>query len=300
MSNTVNHAFVSFYFTNIPHDISYLSLRKGFEVCGIMEDVYLARKRNVNGGAFGFVRYGKVKDVNKLLKALNNVWFGDWRVVAKVASFDRFGNSRGQHRVSGVGKNSDEGVKHLEEEKNETVGGVKSKEEGGSALEGEKSKIVGLVKGGDGGDVGGVKRVHKAGGGIVNVEAEAANNVYVPKYFAKESDLSWASKGVIVSVLNGEVILVVQRRISDAGFDMLNITPMGADKVFLTTDNGEDVKAIISQDAEFFEHFFTPPLSWKKDRVVRERGAWVRIYGCRFMHGTWIFSNCVFMIVVVY
>jgi hypothetical protein len=74
---------VSFYFTNIPADISYSALRQGFEVCGIMEDVYLARKRNVNGGAFGFVRYAKVKDVEKLLKALNNVWFGDWKVVAK-------------------------------------------------------------------------------------------------------------------------------------------------------------------------------------------------------------------------
>lgn len=42
-----------------------------------MVDVYLASKRNVNGGAFGFVRYSKVKDVEKLLKALNNVWFGD-------------------------------------------------------------------------------------------------------------------------------------------------------------------------------------------------------------------------------
>lgn len=82
---------VSFYFTNVPHDISYISLRQGFEVCGIMEDVYLARKRNVNGGVFGFVRYRKVKDVEKLLRAINNVWFGDWKVVAKVASFYRFG-----------------------------------------------------------------------------------------------------------------------------------------------------------------------------------------------------------------
>jgi hypothetical protein len=31
---------VSFYFTNIPHDISYVALRQGFEVCGILEDVY--------------------------------------------------------------------------------------------------------------------------------------------------------------------------------------------------------------------------------------------------------------------
>ena len=86
---TEHHNFVSFYFTNVSEDISYFSSRQGFEVCGIMDDVYLARKRNVNGGMFGFVRYCKVKDVDKLLKALNNVWFGDCKVVAKVASFDR-------------------------------------------------------------------------------------------------------------------------------------------------------------------------------------------------------------------
>jgi len=54
--------FVSFYFTNILYDISYIALRQRFEVCGIMEDVYLMWKHNVNGGAFGFVCYGKVND----------------------------------------------------------------------------------------------------------------------------------------------------------------------------------------------------------------------------------------------
>jgi len=44
------HPFVSFYFTNVPEYISHRSLRRGFEVCGIMEDVYLAWKRNVNRG----------------------------------------------------------------------------------------------------------------------------------------------------------------------------------------------------------------------------------------------------------
>jgi hypothetical protein len=69
-----------------------------------MEDVYLARKRNVNGAVFGFVRYGKVKDIDKLLKAVNNVWFGDCKVVVKVSSFDRFGNKRGEVREREVGE----------------------------------------------------------------------------------------------------------------------------------------------------------------------------------------------------
>ena len=93
-SGTVFKNFVSIYFTNVPADISNLSLRKGFEVCGMLEDVCLAWKRNVNGGVFGFVRFCKVRDIDKLLRVLNNVWFGDCKVVAKVASFDRFGNKK--------------------------------------------------------------------------------------------------------------------------------------------------------------------------------------------------------------
>jgi len=81
-----------------------------------MEDVYLARKRNVNGGVFGFVRYCKVKDVDKLLKAINKVWFGDWKVVAKVASFDKFGKSQV------VGVKRAEGDKMIEGEKSKHEG----------------------------------------------------------------------------------------------------------------------------------------------------------------------------------
>lgn len=108
---------MSFYFTNVPDSITYRSLREGFEVCGIMEDVYLAMKSNVNGGVFGFVRYDKVKDVDKLLKALNNVRFGDWNVVAKVASFDRFGNSQTVVQDNGEGEKIIRGQKNKEGEK---------------------------------------------------------------------------------------------------------------------------------------------------------------------------------------
>jgi len=136
-SGTVQHNIVSFYFTNVPDNISYTSLRQGFEVCGIMEDVYLARKRNVNGAKFGFVRFSKVKDIDKLLKAVNNVWFGDCKVVAKVSSFDRFGNKREDVKKKEDGGYRNEGdTIHVEKEEITL--------EGEKIHEGEKSKLVGL------------------------------------------------------------------------------------------------------------------------------------------------------------
>jgi hypothetical protein len=81
--------YVSFYFTNFPVYLSNFYLWKGFEVCGILEDVYVARKRNKLGQPYGFVRFSNVRDISKLTKALNAVCFGEFRVRARVARFDR-------------------------------------------------------------------------------------------------------------------------------------------------------------------------------------------------------------------
>jgi hypothetical protein len=81
--------YVSFYFTNFPAELPRFYLRKGFEVCGMLEDVYVAKKRNIHGAPYGFVKFSNVRDVSKLTKALNAVCFGQFRVSARVARFDR-------------------------------------------------------------------------------------------------------------------------------------------------------------------------------------------------------------------
>jgi len=81
---------VSYYFTNIPECLPIFLLRRKFEVCGILTDVFVARQWNVRGQVFGFVRFSNVKNADKLSQALNNVWFGHMQVWAKEARFDRF------------------------------------------------------------------------------------------------------------------------------------------------------------------------------------------------------------------
>jgi hypothetical protein len=90
MSNSSSRQrYVSFYFTDFPVQLSHFYLLKGFEVCGMLEDIYVARKRNKQGQPYGFARFSNVRDVSKLAKALNAVSFGDFRVRARVARFDR-------------------------------------------------------------------------------------------------------------------------------------------------------------------------------------------------------------------
>ncbi|CAJ2661648.1 unnamed protein product [Trifolium pratense] len=81
--------YVSFYFTNFLYQLSNFYLRKGFEVCGMLEDVFVPKKRNKCGQPFGLVKFSNVRDITKLLRALNNVYFGHYCVRARVASFDR-------------------------------------------------------------------------------------------------------------------------------------------------------------------------------------------------------------------
>ena len=81
--------FVTFYVTNFPPQASTFFLRKGFDVCGMLEDVFVANNRNKNGDVYGFVRYAKVRDVNKLLKAVNSVSFGQYCICVVLARSDR-------------------------------------------------------------------------------------------------------------------------------------------------------------------------------------------------------------------
>ncbi|KEH42136.1 RNA recognition motif [Medicago truncatula] len=245
-NGTNSNHFVTFYFTNVLDDISYSSLRQDFEVCGIMEDIYLAKKRNVNGAIFGFVRYSKVKDIDKLLKAVNNIWFGDYKVVAKVTAYDRYGNKRGEGRERGEGEKFKEGEKSKDEEGEFFRGGRGNM--GRVFL--EKGVAWGVGGGGSNkvegaGTVYGAKPVVKERdvvegrktevGAKVSRQGVFSNQVYVPKYSSSANDLSWATKGMVASVLNREVIPVLQRRILDAGFDNLVLFPLGADKVLLRT-----------------------------------------------------------------
>jgi hypothetical protein len=53
---------------------------------------------------------------------------------------------------------------------------------------------------------------------------------------------------------------------------------LGDDKALLRTSDDDDVSIILSEAAEFFNNFFSTPVKWNKETLVRERGAWVRIY----------------------
>lgn len=60
---------------------------------------------------------------------------------------------------------------------------------------------------------------------------------------------------------------MVQNRIEDAGFEDINIIPLGTDRVFIHSSSNTEVSTIIEGAHEFFAHFFTNTVRWDKKVV---------------------------------
>lgn len=105
-------------------------------------------KPNVNGEVYGFVRFSKVRDVGKLLKAVNAVYFGSFRVKAKVARFDRSADLvvRRENDVEGAGGRGEEDAKG---DRNSVTKGEGCSVKGKGVGEGEKSVRQGVHGAGD-------------------------------------------------------------------------------------------------------------------------------------------------------
>ena len=308
--------FVTFYVTNFPPQLSNFYLRKGFEVCGILEEVFVPRRRNANGDMFGFVRFSNMRDVGKLLKAVNAVYFGNYRVRAKLARFDR--------SVDGVGCCEKEVEVVVRKRVMDGGEGCKQAGKGGvnvspgvtkqQLVEGVKTVMVGDVPvtvtdgkgcGGNGNDGG--KSAHAAKGtgevrGFHVLKKKNDVSKLLKVYRPSGDDLRWAHKGVVANVLNGEAITVVQTRVEDAGFADLDIIPLGADRVFLRSKTNKETMTVLGEAKEFFDHFLSNATRWDKDVVPFCRGAWLRLYGIPLhawnetffkivRDGVWVFSS---------
>jgi len=110
-------------------------------------------------------------------------------------------------------------------------------------------------------------------GGESSRQEVVSKQVYVPKYISSVNDVTWATKGTVVFVLNGDAISVLQRRIFDVGFYKLAIIPLSANKVFLRILDDGDVSILLSEATEFFNNLFSKPIRWNKDNMICEKGA---------------------------
>jgi len=102
---------------------------------------------------------------------------------------------------------------------------------------------------------------------------------YIPKYSSLLVDRTWATSGMVASVLVYDSTLALQQKIKDDGFKHVVVTPMGGDRVFLYCTGGEDILHVFNDALHFFGMLFNNIHMWSVEDVKYERGAWVRVYG---------------------
>ncbi|PNX99301.1 hypothetical protein L195_g022566, partial [Trifolium pratense] len=280
---------------------------EGFDTLGTK----LKRKRNKRGEPFGFAKFSNVRNVSKLLSALNNVYFGHYRVRARIASFnrnDRMEESRPEAGRHGLSKDKDklamkEGNIVVSQSLDLNRNGLCKDPKAVQASRGDVNDIE-HVKGDTGESeavrVGDVvvslgERKELATRHNVKVQEEgfkptntALSNAAIKKkdhqvllrcYRAEPDDVSWAQNGLVATVSNGEAVPVMQRRLTDAGFTDVVLIPMGAEKVFVRSLAGDDAMAVVNNAKEFFQLIFSSWNRWDNFVQPYRRGAWVRLYG---------------------
>ncbi|GJW01024.1 RNA-directed DNA polymerase, eukaryota [Tanacetum coccineum] len=100
----------SVFVTNFPEQVSAKDLWNACKQYGHVVDAFIPNKRSKAGKRFGFVRFIKVFDVERLVGNLCTVWIGRHRIHANAARFHRPKGSTSSHQPAMKGKIRDSSI----------------------------------------------------------------------------------------------------------------------------------------------------------------------------------------------
>lgn len=114
---------VSYYFTNFPSNIDRETLWGLFNKWGTVVDIFVPKKKNKEGKAFGFVRFRDVQYPQELERRLDQIWIGSFKLRANYVRYSRQADRQKEY-CSGHGRNQHRpGVQPHQYGTRRTVGG---------------------------------------------------------------------------------------------------------------------------------------------------------------------------------
>lgn len=90
----------TFFLTNFPHNITSKDVWNKCLRLGTVTDVFISSRLSKVGKRFGFVRFIKVNNIEKLLMDLRGIWFGNYRVFADIEKYGRKFSSKNKSETS--------------------------------------------------------------------------------------------------------------------------------------------------------------------------------------------------------
>lgn len=239
---------VSYYFTNFPPSLDIEALCGLFMKWGKVVDVFVPRKRNKEGKAFGFVRFKDVLYPSELERRLDQIWVGTYKLRTNFARFSRHKDDTadGKQRNAPV-------VGQVQQ------GKVQQSQIGASYVEVAKGNV-------------GTKQWRKK----INVDPNIWRGM---DFVAKEEDIAWLSKCYVGCVQNPNAMYLLQDRIIEEGVSNFTISPMGGDMVLIKPSEGEVFEEFIKEYEDLVETWFYDVRKWSPGEVSRQRETWVRCQG---------------------
>ncbi|GJX71178.1 RNA-directed DNA polymerase, eukaryota [Tanacetum coccineum] len=90
----------SIFVTNFPEQSNAKELWSICKQYGNVIDAFIPNRRSKIGKRFGFIRFIKVTDVDRLVNNLCTIWIGSFKLHANVARFNRLPSNKGSHDVN--------------------------------------------------------------------------------------------------------------------------------------------------------------------------------------------------------
>ncbi|XP_057793137.1 uncharacterized protein LOC131009745 [Salvia miltiorrhiza] len=242
------------FFNNFPEGTWLETLERRFRNLGKVIDIFRPRKRDIKGKSFGFVRFDKDSDRESILKEMNNIWLGSYKLRAYIPRFERppLKHSGGFTQSGGFETN------------------IKEKKEAGGIR--KIAFKVPLNKRTEG------KTFAAALGGKSNNSSEPPADESVG-FQPKEEELAWLKSSFTGYVKADFVWDEFEVEINSECAGLLKISTLGGNLVLIQSINQTLVKDILTELDEWSKFWFEWIRPWSYVDVCSQRTVWTKWFG---------------------
>ncbi|KAJ0941985.1 putative RNA recognition motif domain, nucleotide-binding alpha-beta plait domain superfamily [Helianthus annuus] len=238
----------TFFVTNLPDGVTQSLLWTAFMPHGVVKDAYVAKKRDVRGNYFGFVRIEGVTEMDKVLKGMNTIKIYDAKLTVSVARF-------GKHHKQNVKPNGYRPLDYRYKVNNAPPAGVYIPK---PVL--NKGLFSEVVAGATAGASSSKKRII--------VEGKAA---LYPDHCIMRS--------VIGDVKDVTAFGSIKNMLKESGFSECSVGYIGGLKVMIVFKDKKSAVEFVTRKKEAWEQILSSPVLWEGQHVEVERVACLKVVG---------------------
>ncbi|XP_021987505.1 uncharacterized protein LOC110884112 [Helianthus annuus] len=256
----------TFYVTNLPEWTTGRDLWVECQPCGVICDAVVPKRRDYAGRVFGFVRFKRIKDQNKLLQALNNVWIGNKKIKVNVSKF-------------------------LKEQKKEDKGKKGQYYEGpGYNTKGRGETENRQLKDNYGKENKSYKPINFNKEQVSYMDILTGNKKYEGlgkkiQFSGEETELSKVLKkrSLIAEVRDMERLKTLGEALQEIFPNTMDIRYLGGVKFLITFGSQAEAEDFRISFKESQEELFSEVWEWKGEPINFERLAWIKVVGIPIM-----------------